>query len=261
MLIKVKNAIITLKYSLYLATGLYQLTIGLFINLLVNFLMGVSLIVLYPYINPNILMIFQILAWILIAFGCYTLIFPFIKDCIKQWKYPFYIIHLLLKLSMGLTFLLIPFGIFLGISLRSELKSSKVKKNYETEKRNKYACPYTMFTLIPGIFHILLGLLVSSFLVPIILEEIDFLFPYVNYTLINLLNIYGLISIISGSLLVICSIWTNSLIQLEKTYNFTRFFKFIQILIIIGSIGLIIIYPFGTYFGITLLLEFYRLKQ
>jgi hypothetical protein len=261
MLNRVKNMIERTHFSLYLGTGLYQLTFGFFANIVVNFLMGVSLIVLYPYINPLLLMIIEIFGWILISFGCFTISFPLIQDRIKQNKYLYYLIQFLLKLSMGLTFLLIPFGIFLGISLHSEIKSSKVKSDYEPNNRSKSGLLYTMFTFIPGFFHIILGLLITSILIPLILEEIDFLFPYINYTLINILNIYGWISLISGLILMICSIWSRALLKLKKSNHIPLFFKFIRVLTIISSGGLLIIYPFGTYFGIALLLEFHKIKK
>jgi hypothetical protein len=248
-------------YILFLGTGLYQLTFGLFAHLLVNFLMGISLIVFYPYITPFLLIDIEIIGWVLVSFGCFTSTFPYIQNWIKQRNFLSSILNFIIKISAVLTFFLIPFGIFLGISLFSEIKFYNSKTTNSSQKVNKKRFLHSIFTFICGLFHIILGLLINLILAPFFIEEIDFLFPYINYNIINILNILGWMSSISGLILTICSFWVNSLQLSMQNEHVSHFLRLILILIIMASGALIVIFPFGTYFGITMIIEFFPSKK
>ena len=260
MLNVVKKMIKNDQVILCLGTGLYQITLGLFILIINSFLMGFSLIVLYPYITVLSLNMIEVIGWILISFGGYTIIYPFFREKARNNRIYVKILNIAFKISCGLTFLLVPLGIFLGLGLISVIRSYNSHPN-QAEKIKRKGMVSTAFVLTAGIFNIIIGFLIIQYINPFLVDELDFLFPYITYSLINLIGLYGWLCCILGLILGFCSIWVRRLNIREKSEKKSRFLRIINILMVVTSTGLMILYPFGTYFGLAIILSFFPLKK
>jgi len=261
MLNKVKNFQEKTNFTIFLGTGLYQISIGLIVNLLVSILLGASIIIFYPIINPLILRLFITIGWVLIIIGIITSIFPLLKTGIMKKNIISKSFIIILKFSAYLSLILIPIGIFLGNGLRSELKAVKINRYEQKRKKEKnFYYIYSFLLLLAGFIHLTLGTILLFVLIPIISEEIAFLFPYITYNFFIILQVFGWICFIPGAILIFCSIWSKKLCNYKENVNYSYYLKVIRILILTASTFLIIIFPIGTFFSLILIQEFYHLK-
>lgn len=238
--------------SIYLGTGLYQICVGLFFALLVSIIIGLPAILLYPYVTPLILWILKIIGWTLVVFGILICFAPFIRLKTAEGEKGRKILTIFLKISVILTFILIPIGIFLGLALKSELK-----KNDLREKKEKSMSGIYFFLLfVAGFIHLILGALLAIFLPMVIGEYFYLAYPYLNYDLINFLTILGWICLIPGAILIFCSFWSKKLGQINNAGTESKKLKMIRILIVGSSIFIVLNFPVGTFFGLTLIQEF-----
>ena len=228
---------------IFLGCGLYQISIGLFIHLILGAILGASLIILYPIINPTLIIILQIIGWVYIIVGIFTGTFIILKDKIKERNVLIIFYKIGLFVSAILTFFLIPAGLFIGSSVISELRLAKNEK--------KLALHYFFLIFSGGLIHFLLGYLLDFFLVPLLDEELPFLFPYVTPEFIRIVEVLGWISLISGILLVVISFFSIFLVKVQS----------LRFLILISSISLLFIYPLGTWYGLIIIAEFSSLKN
>ncbi|MFW9936328.1 MAG: hypothetical protein ACFFD5_01660 [Candidatus Thorarchaeota archaeon] len=261
MLKKVKNFQENTNLTIFLGAGLYQISIGLIVNLLVSILLGASIIIFYPIINPLILRFFIITGWVLIIIGIITSIFPLLKTGIMKNNIISKLFIIILKFSAYLSLILIPIGIFLGNGLRSELKAIKINKaEQKRKKEKKFYSIYSFLLLLAGFIHLMLGIALLFVLIPIILEEIAFLFPYFTYDFIIILQVFGWICFIPGALLIFCSIWSKKLCNYKENVNYGNYIKVLRVVLLTASAFLIVIFPIGTFFSLILIQEFYPLK-
>ncbi|MFX0059094.1 MAG: hypothetical protein ACFE85_03630 [Candidatus Hodarchaeota archaeon] len=259
MLNKAKNFQEKTNFILFLGTGLYQISIGLIANLLVSILLGSSIIIFYPIINPLILKIFVYIGWGLIIIGIITTIFPLLKSAMTKKKILFKLFFIILKISALLTLILIPIGIFLGIGLRSELKVIKINEAEQKRRREKKIAPiYYFLIFLTGFTHLILGIILLFLLIPFISNEIDFVFPYITYGLLSIFRFIGWICFIPGAILIFCSIWSKRLSNFKETANNGYFIRTLRVLLLSASTLLMIIFPIGTFFGLILIQEFYH---
>jgi len=242
-------------FSIYLGTGLYEIIVGLFLALLVSFLIGLPIIMAYPFISPVLLWGIKIFGYLLIAFGIITSISPFLMPRIAENSTPERILKTLLKISTIITFILIPIGIFLGLALKSEISTEKGTER----KESSIARYYFLLLFIAGFIHLVIGALLV-FVVPSLLEGVaDLAFPYITSETMNFLTILGWICLIPGLALLICSFWSKKLGNVESIE--TLELKVITTIIIIASVFLVLVFPIGTFFGLTLIQEFNALKH
>ena len=242
--------------SIYLGTGIYQISVGLFLMLFVSFAIGLSLMMISA-LMPLILQIIKIIAWIVLAFGIITTLAPFITRKIKEDSKANKVVEILLKVSTIITYILIPIGIFLGSALKSEIR------NDGEEKREEKSLAGVYFGLLftAGIIHLLLGILLAFIAPPLLIGLIPMAYPYLNTEIINFLTILGWICLIPGLILVVCSIWSRKLSQIENINGASIDLRIIRNLIIAASVFLVIVFPIGTFFGLTIIQEFYALKH
>jgi len=249
------------KQLIFMGVGSYQVCIGILLNLLISMFLGASLIVFYPIINPMILILFKIIGWIIVIFGIITGIFPLLKNRVLKSKIIFKIILNILRMSAILCIILIPIGIPLGIGLRSELKSYKTSDHRNLNSKAKgITSLYSFLIFFAGFTHILIGALLLFGIIPLLMKEIEFLFPYINFALLNFLSFFGWICFIPGMVLTFCSIWSKKLSVIERNVK-NYFVRIIRILILCSSISLLIFFPIGTFFGLTLIQEFLSIEN
>lgn len=242
--------------SIYLGTGIYQIFIALLLMLFVSFAIGISLMMISELL-PMILLFVKIFALIVLAFGIITTLSPFITRNIKAESKANKLMEILLKISIVITFILIPIGIFLGAALKSEIK----KDHEEKREKKSVAGIYFGLLLTAGITHVVLGFLLAIIAPPLLIGFIPKAFPYLTTELINFLTILGWICLIPGIILLICSIWSKKFSQINEFKGASIDLKIIRALIIAASIFLVIVFPIGTFFGLTLIQEFYALKH
>lgn len=249
------------KNSIFFGVGLYQVIIGILLNLLISVLLSISIIVFYPIINPMILIFFKVIGWIIVIIGIITGTFPLIRKKLLKNKVTFQVILIILHISAFLCYILIPIGIPLGLSLRFKLKSYKANDpNRLNTKYNNITSMYYFLIFFTGFTHILIGALLLFGVIPLLTKEIKFLFPYVNFALLNILSFFGWICFIPGIVLIFCSIWSRKLSVIERNVKENYFTRIIRILMLCSSALLLIFFPIGTFFGLTLIQEFFSTK-
>ncbi|MHA1265621.1 MAG: hypothetical protein ACTSRS_10335 [Candidatus Helarchaeota archaeon] len=118
-----------------------------------------------------------------------------------------------------------------------------------------------------GLILIVVGLglkLLISFLIG---EPLTLLYPYVNETVLLIMEIAAWVNIIPGSLLFILGFFAVKLaryeteIQQKKEKGSKFWLKILRIIVIITSILLILAFPIGTFVGLILLRESWMLKE
>ena len=166
----------------------------------------------------------------------------------------------IVKIIGYFTMILIPIGIFLGISMKQDLhKMKSIIKERKIERKKKKASLYYLILIFGGLTHIFIGSGILNILIPIIYDEIDFLYPYITFETIILLRFLGWWTLIPGMLLLFCSMWSKFLarsISIDKLMV-----KIIKIVINVASLLILTIFPFGTFFGIILLQELPFIKN
>jgi len=242
--------------SIYLGTGLYQIFISLLLMIFVSFAMGISVMMISPLLPP-ILLIIKIFAWIVLAFGIITILTPFITRKLEKESNVNEVMKILLIISTVITYILIPIGPFLGVTLKSE-----VDKGIEEEREEKsLAGVYFGLLFTAGIIHLLFGYLLAILAPPLLTGLIPMAFPYLTTEFINFLTILGWICLIPGLILIVCSIWCKKLSEVEIIKHSSIDTKIIRNTIIAASIFLVIVFPIGTFFGLTIIQEFYALNH
>lgn len=151
------------------------------------------------------------------------------------------------------TFILLPTALLISINIRGRL-AEKYKWDKEEKSIRLY---YFLFLFIAGALHTLLGLL-FVFIVPDLLRDaVDLIFPYVTYDTVTFITILGWINLIPGLVLLISSFWAKRFSKQLERETISTDVKVMKILILIASVFLLPVFPVGTFFGITLILEFY----
>ncbi len=244
--------------SIYIGTGLYQISVGLILAILISFLirLPLSALNLYPYLTAPVFWSIKILGYIILGFGIFTCLYPFIKRKTTDRKLLEKITKINLIISCGITFLLIPIGPFLGLSLRSEIINSTEKKR----KEKSYAKIYFALLFVTGFIHLALGILLAIFLPDLLIDQYALIYPVINAETITFITILGWICLIPGVILIFCAFWSGKFSKIESIDNQGIILKIIRNLILISSVFIIIIFPVGTFFGLTIVQEFYSLK-
>ncbi len=256
---KLKNSLTKIKdfqeethFLIFLGTGLFQISGGMLFTLLVSFLVGLPIIMAYPYLNVTLLWTIKLIGWIYIIIGVLTILVPFFKKRFNENK-PIKIITII---SIILSIVMFPVGIFLALGLKQELKSpEKIERKVRSLKIS-----YFLLLFFTGVIHLLIGLLFVLILPDLLEDQIPLLYPYINLGLINLLTIYGYVNLIPGSILCICSFTSIKFGKIESMESQRILLKVFRIIIMISSIILLLGFPFGTFFGLIILQEFYSLK-
>ncbi len=244
-------------FFVYFGTGLYQICVGLFLGLLVSFILGVPTILLYPYVTPVVLWIIKIFSWVLLGFGAITGLYPFLKSKVKPESPIRNIYARLLKISVVLTLILVPIGLFLGSALRSELRTEL--NSVKAEK--SIARTYFLLLFLTGLIHTIIGAFLVFFFRSIIARVFDLAFPYITYEMINFLVILGWICLIPGSILIICSFWSKKFSEIEDISREKFSLKAIRMLILSASAFITLVFPIGTFLGLSIIQEFYAMKM
>ena len=250
---KIKNFQEETHFLIYLGTGLYQIAGGMLFSLLVSFLVGIPIIMAYPYLNTTLLWIIKSIGWIYIIIGVLTIISIFFKKRNSN--------SLTLKIisivSIFLSILLLPIGVVLAFCLFQELKSVNKKE----QKVRTLQLPYFSLLFFAGIIHVLIGVLFMLIVPDFLEDQITMLYPYINPRIIRLLIIYGYLNLIPGFLLSICSFSAIKFGKIGSMNSQGIILKVIRIIILFSSLLLIISFPFGTFFGLIIFQEFYFLKK
>ncbi len=112
-----------------------------------------------------------------------------------------------------------------------------------------------------GFFQVVLGLGLIFLVELVLIEQIDIAYPYLNQTLVTGIEIFAVIQIIGGMILILAGLWASSLakMQLEDIPKSTH--KKLKIIIIVGAILLLPGIPLGTAVSVTLLREMWMLKH
>ncbi len=244
-------------FSIYLGTGLYQICVGLFLGLLVSFILGVPTILLYPYVTPVVLWIIKIFGWVLVFFGTITGLYPFMKSKIAPESSIHSLFVRLLKISAIFSFILVPIGLFLGSALRSEIR--RELNLIKTEK--SLARTYFLLLFLTGLIHVLIGAFLVFFFRSIIADVFDLAFPYITYETINFLVTLGWICLIPGSILIVCSFWSKKFSEIEDITCEKYLLKAIRALILGASAFITLVFPIGTFLGLSIIQEFYAMKS
>ncbi|NVM53525.1 MAG: hypothetical protein HWN66_07450 [Candidatus Helarchaeota archaeon] len=117
-----------------------------------------------------------------------------------------------------------------------------------------------------GLILIVVGLAELLLILFLIGEPIALLYPYVNETVVLILQILGWLNIIPGIIIFILGFWAKKLARygINKTRDekkdSSKVVKYVRKFVIIASILLIIAFPIGTFVGITLLRESWMLE-
>ncbi|TFF90802.1 MAG: hypothetical protein EU548_01205, partial [Promethearchaeota archaeon] len=310
---------------IYLGSGIYQVSIGIILLFLVSFLIGLPIVMAYPYLNQIMLWSFWILGIFYMVIGVLLTLIPFLWNKFSENTFYNRFIKNFVYYDSIAVFYLIPIGIFLGIALQEEYKhisqkntaaerkgSNKLYQNMSVYQNILYLlaggflgisiislilnnfiypfilAPIAMYILIPvalyiskllkrdhfskkdvqqeaerdsslwklyfsllflaGLIHTLFGAVLIFILPPILLDSMDLLFPYINYELLNFLTIFGWISFVPGVILLISSLYSKKLAQIQQIYEENILIKIIWVLVLISSIFLILVFPIGTFF-------------
>ena len=242
--------------SIYLGAGLYQLAMGLVVAVLISFILGLPIIMAYPYINSILLWILKIYSWLMISLGIFTILSHIIIQKTKEDSALQNITKMVLKINRYIM-ILVPFGRNASSALNSELRTT-----YE-EKRKDRTMARSYFSLLfgAGFIHALLGALIIYLLLDIAVDNADLLYPYINDNLLIFLRTLGWISLIPGMILILCSFASIKLGKIECINDQGFFLKLIRNLILISSVFIVVIFPFGTFYGLIIIQEFYHLKK
>ncbi|MFX1571861.1 MAG: hypothetical protein ACFFB0_03855 [Promethearchaeota archaeon] len=249
---KIKEIYIKLKdfqdethFLIYLGTGLCQIAGGLLFTLLVSFLLGLPIIMIYPYLNATLLWIIKLIGWIYIIIGVITMFIPFFKIRYDDSK----TVKIITIISIIISILIFPIGPFLALGLKQELKSTE---SVERKGRN-LQLPYFILLIFSGIIHFLIGLLFILIVPDFLEDQLLLLYPYINLRLINLLTIYGYINLIPGFLLCIYSFTSIKFGKIASLETQKLTWKVFRLFIILSSIILLLSFPFGTFFGLLII--------
>ncbi|MHA1436964.1 MAG: hypothetical protein ACTSPD_05265 [Promethearchaeota archaeon] len=254
---KIKNIEKETRISIYLGAGLYQICVGITLTLLVSFLLGLPIIMAYPFITPEILLWIKIIGWFLIILGIITCILPIIRHYAEKNSPIQSFLKVILFFSALITIILIPIGIFLGLALFSELK-----RDQDQERKEKsVAILYFLLLFLAGLIHLIIGIILVFILPSILYDYMNLTYPYINYNLIRFLLILGWICLIPGLILILCSFWAIKLSRIQNFKYESLDVKVIRVLILISSAFITLAFPIGTFFGLTLLQEFYFIKR
>ncbi|MHA1150950.1 MAG: hypothetical protein ACTSR8_22240 [Promethearchaeota archaeon] len=261
---KIKAAERESNISIYLGSGLFEIIVGLMLAWLVSFLIGLPIIMAYPYISPELLWILKILGWVLVGFGIIIILIPFIKEKVKNTS-GMKFFNLFLKINVIVIFIFVPIGIFLALALNSEIiKEKSIKMEREEEKmkeKNPMIRLYFSLLFFAGIIHIFLGVLLVFLLPSLIGGYYELIYPYLNANIMNFLGMIGWICLITGIILFSCSFYSKKLATITSFEGANILSKIVIIAIISASIFLALVFPVGTFFGLTLIQEFYSLKN
>ncbi len=248
-------------FMIYFSTSLYLICVGLFIKFLMAILISLPIIMIYPYINPLLLEILTIMALAFILLGITTGVFPVFKQNIMKNKLAMQIIIVILKISAITTMVLIPIGVFLGKGLYSELSMNNSHERNENKNIEKEATkPRFFLQFSAGFVHVLFGGLIISWFPSLYLAGLNLLFPYINYQLFVFITIIGWTSFLTGLLLTFCSIWLKKLKMNETIVKRKRLTKILNKITFISSIFMTLIFPLGTFFGLIIIQESWRIK-
>ncbi len=244
------------QFSIYLGTGLYQLTMGLLVAILVSFILGLPIIMAYPYINSILLWILKIYGWIMISFGIFTIISHFIIQRVKEDSTTKKTISYLLRINI-IILILVPFGRNVSSALKTKLKD----ETKEERKEKTMVRSYFSLLFVSGFIHFLFGGLIIFLLLDLLADEADLLYPYINDNLVTFLEILGWICLIPGIILMICAFASGKLGKIEYINDQGILLKIIRNVILISSVFILLVFPFGTLYGFIIIQEFYALKK
>ena len=236
------------------------MSVGMLFLIIFNLVLGVSLIIFYPYLNANILVIIQFLGYIFVLIGIIVCLFPFFRIRLVKAKKLSFLIILIFQIIAYFTMILIPIGLFLGITMKRDLQEMKdMIKERKEDKKEKNVVLYYLILTFGGLTHVLIGSGLLFLLIPIVNAEIDFLYPYITFDIIIFLKIIGWWTFIPGVMLLFCSIWSRFLARSSSLDKLMV--KSIKIVINVASLLVLVIFSFGTFFGVILLQEFRFLKS
>ncbi len=245
---KIKNFEDKTDFSIYLGAGLYEIAIGLLLLFLFKFLIGLYIIMAYPYITPELLYFLRIFGILLIIFGILSVITPLIQSKLNR---DLRALNIFVKINSIIIIFLIPMGPFVAIGLWNKSKKQTLEREKEFPKI------YFFIMFIAGLLHIGIGLLMLLIINPALTSSITLLYPMINYQLINFLTMLAWISLLSGSSIFIISFFSKSLYQIENIRSENLIKKFLVYLLFISSLFLILVFPIGTFFGLILLQDSY----
>ncbi|MHA1687887.1 MAG: hypothetical protein ACTSUN_00875 [Promethearchaeota archaeon] len=244
-----------MEYLHFLAAGLYQVHVGVILNQLIKILNSLSIIIFYPFITAHLLNFLLYFSFFLIVVAFLILMLPFLKNFIKFQERWLTILKGMAKTLAIITFISFPIGTFLALRLWKELKGAPREKNQEKisllDDEGKLLF---IFQLTCGILLSFFGIFLMAAIYFIILEEIAFLYPYMTYDLVAFLIAIAWSSLILGILLLFFATWMRKkrIIYYEelkkKGPNWARELYLLTI------IFLLLFYPIGTFFGLTLLI-------
>jgi hypothetical protein len=243
-------------FSIYLGTGLYQISMGLLVSILVSFILGLPIIMAYPFVNSILLWILKIYGWIMISFGIFTIISLLIIQKVKEDSTTKKTVRAILKINRFFM-ILVPFGRNLSSALKTELQT-EVKK--ERKEKNMVGSYFSLL-FVSGFIHALLGALIIFVLLDLAVDQADLLYPYINDNVLTFLEIFGWISIIPGAILMVCAFASGKLGKIEYINDQGISLKIVRNIILVSSVFILVIFPFGTFYGLTIIQEFYSLKK
>ncbi|MGQ4874203.1 MAG: hypothetical protein ACP6IY_09045 [Promethearchaeia archaeon] len=245
---KIKNFEDKTDFSIYLGAGLYEIAIGLLLLFLFKFLIGLYIIMAYPYITPELLYFLKIFGILLTIFGILSIITPIIHFKLNR---DLKALNIFVKINSIIIIFLIPMGPFVAIGLWNKSKKQTLGREKEFPKI------YFFIMFIAGLLHIGIGLLMLLIINPTLTSSIKLLYPMINYQLINFLTILAWISLLSGSSIFIISFFSKSLYQIENIRSENLIKKFLVYSLFISSLFLVLVFPIGTFFGLILLQDSY----
>lgn len=168
--------------------------------------------------------------------------------------------------DFGLPFILLPLSLFVALPLAIyfRTKGSKIAEADEPEKRTEkqdLSKEYFILMFFGGLIHVLFGALILFVLLDVLLDVLDLLYPYINYDLINFLTILGWLSLVPGLILVIASLGVKKITSVDNISTDNKGTYILWLIVVGASVFLVLVFPIGTFFGLTLLQEFMSLRK
>lgn len=253
-----------INFSVFIGGGLYQIAIGMVISLIVSFIISLPVIMAYPYFSPVLYWSLWMFGWALILLGSITILFPFLRRRLGNDDNITHAIQIVVKINAILLMIFIPVGLFLGLGIRkyllSEESNDKKTKNGLISKLQNVPIIF-YFMVIGGITHLLLG--VVFILVPsLIPRDLYFLiYPYINENLLTFISSLGWISFTSGLIIFIFSFMSWKINPIDDISEGGMVMKLSRYVIIGAAAVMCLVFPIGTFFGLTLIFEMQSKKS
>ncbi|MGV9171314.1 MAG: hypothetical protein ACOC35_01930 [Promethearchaeia archaeon] len=148
-------------FSPYLGAGLYEIALGMGLTFLVSFLIGLPIVMAYPFLNPTMLWSFKIVGWALFILGLFTCLIPFLKQRLEKDSMILSLIWIFTLFNAVILVFLIPIGLFLGLALYQEFKESKTIDRLDLFSQNLSFRYFMAEKFIYVLISILVGLSVG----------------------------------------------------------------------------------------------------